>query len=495
MIDTDLAIVGAGPAGLSAARVACAAGLEVVLLDAEPRPGGQYFRQPAPSFARAGASPFDSEPEVAARLCEVLQHPSMHWVPSATVWDLPAPGVLAFAAGEHSGRVRARALLLATGACDRAVPFPGWTLPGVISAGGLQNLVKGQRVLPGRRFVVAGNGPLLLAVAHNVLSAGGEIAAVVEAAPLTRNLPGVLPGLLAAPRLLALGVRYRLALVAHDVPLLGEHVVVSAQTGTDFDGVRSVTVAPLAADGRPGRKGRRVIECDTLVTGYGLAPATELARLAGCAMHFEHLTGAPVPLRDATLQGTVARTWLAGDGAGTGGAALAMAEGEVAAHAIVETLCARIDARASKVATARLARRRRFQHALASLYGTRADWLSLAAPETCMCRCEDVALADLRAMIAADPNTSMARIKAETRCGLGRCQGRNCLPTLAALLARARGAGVDAIDWPRARPPARPVSITDLLTEPLPPPDLPADPHLPRTRHASASEAAPPVTR
>ena len=480
MIETEVGIVGAGPAGLAAGTVLARAGVGVTLLDENPRPGGQYFRQPPAEFARVGSSRYDSEPAVAARLFALLEHPLVRWLPAATVWDVPDDGVLAYAAGAASGRLQAQALLFATGAGDRAVPFPGWTLPGVLSAGGCQNLIKGQRVLPGRRVVVAGNGPLLLAVATNLLAAGAEVEAVVEAAPIGRNLRTALGGLACSPALLALGLRYRAWLHARGVPLLEAHVVTSAQ---GCGAIQSVTVAPLGADGRPGRERSRVIACDTLVTGFGLAPATELAQLAGCTMTWDAPMQARVPRRSVSLESSRDGVWVAGDNANLGGAALAMAEGEVAAHAMLGRLrpATRRGSRAAARALARLQRLRAFRDGLSRLHASAADWLSLVTPETLVCRCESVSLASLRPALA-DSDASLAGIKAMTRCGLGRCQGRNCLASLAALLARTRATTVTELDWPRPRPPARPVEIAHLLHEPLPAPELPADPHLPRNR-------------
>src|SRR5205814_2128602 len=151
--------------GLSAAASALAHGLTVAMLDDNARPGGQYFRQPPAALRRASPAAHDSEHRRARALFAAVGHPRLRYLADTVVWEAPEPGVLAFAGGNDSGRVRARATILAAGAVERAVPFPGWTLPGVMTAGGVQNLIKSQRLLPGRRFLVAGNGPLLLTVA------------------------------------------------------------------------------------------------------------------------------------------------------------------------------------------------------------------------------------------------------------------------------------------------------------------------------------------
>src|SRR5687767_11798849 len=185
MITTELAIVGAGPAGLAAAAEAAALGVSVVLLDDSPAPGGQYFRQ-APAGLEASRRPagHGGTPRRAGALFAAVRHPRIMYLPGAVVWDAPEPGVLAFTRGADSGRVRATCVLLATGAVERAVPFPGWTLPGVLTAGGVQNLIKSQRILPGRRFLVVGNGPLLLVAATSIVHAGGTVVEVAESASM-----------------------------------------------------------------------------------------------------------------------------------------------------------------------------------------------------------------------------------------------------------------------------------------------------------------------
>lgn len=207
----DIAIVGAGPAGLAAAGEAVDHGLSVVLMDDNSQPGGQYFRQLPHQFHRVDRIR-DGRAE---RLLKVVDHPRLHYMPDCVVWNVPEPGVLAYAAGADSGRVRAEAVIIAAGATDRPLPFPGWTLPGVITAGGSQNMIKGQAVRPGEHVVVAGNGPMLLVAAMTLVGAGATVHAVVEAAPIQRRAWSRLASLSRSLSLLAPAAGRRRILVFH----------------------------------------------------------------------------------------------------------------------------------------------------------------------------------------------------------------------------------------------------------------------------------------
>jgi NADPH-dependent 2,4-dienoyl-CoA reductase/sulfur reductase-like enzyme len=479
MRQCDLAIVGAGPAGLAAAAEAAEAGLSVTVVDDNARPGGQYFRHPPLGFRHTGDTPWDKDRKRGAALFAALDHPLVTYLPGAVVWDMPEPGVLAVAAGERSGRVRARAVILATGAQDRPVPFPGWTLPGVIGAGGVQNLLKGQRVVPGGRAVLVGNGPLLLLIGANLVRAGVKVEAVVEAAPIWRRMPAVLSRLAAAPEILAQAVRYRAILARANVPILTGW---SPTAALGKDAVEGVSVAPIEPSGRVDRARSRSFACDLLVTGFGLSPSIELPRLLGARLDYEPLRGGWTVARSQEGESSVSGLFVVGDGAGIGGVELALVEGRLAALAVVQRL-----QRATQVVEKRAALRRRwarldrFRRGIETLYRPPRSFRGLLTPETIVCRCEDVTLADLDRRRGEGASSAM-QMKATTRMTMGRCQGRNCLSTLAMLVAVETGAEPAAIAMPRARPPARPVLLGDLCFEDLPPPELPDDPHLPRAR-------------
>lgn len=475
MTSCDLAIVGAGPAGLAAAAEAAECGLAVTIIDDNRRAGGQYFRQPPQSFRHTADTPWDKDRIAGAALIAGLSHPRVTYLNEATVWDVPAPGTLAIAAGARSGRLRAGAILIAAGAQDRPAPFPGWTLPGVISAGGVQNLLKGQRIVPGTRAVVAGNGPLLLLIGANLVRAGVRVAAVVEAAPIWSRVAGALPLLLGAPELVAQAVHYRSILLRAGVPVLTGWMPIAAE---GVEAVSACTVAPIDRDGRIDRARVRRIGCDLMVSGFGLMPSIELPRLVGCALDFDRRRGGWIARRDARFQSSVPGVYLAGDGAAIGGAAMAMLEGRLVAQHVAAG-----QGRSSAARIAALQRRwtrfDRFRRGLERVYAPPRSFLQAITAETIVCRCEDVTLADLDRR-RGEQATSAVQLKSTTRITMGRCQGRNCAVTLAELVAAERGVEPAAVALPRPRPPARPVPIGDMLHEDLPAPEIPADPHLPR---------------
>jgi thioredoxin reductase len=470
MIDADVAIVGAGPAGLAAAAEALARGLSVALLDDNALPGGQYFRQAPRELRRAGAAD-GREHRRAEALFRAIEHPRLRYLGGAVVWDAPGPGVLAFARGADSGRVQARAVVVASGAVERAVPFPGWTLPGVLTAGGVQNLIKSQRVLPGRRFLVAGNGPLLLVAAHSIVRAGGTVVEVAEGAVLARAWRHA-PGLLAAPDVLRRGLGYRAALARAGVPVRSGQTIVAARGPGE---VAEAVVAPIDPAGRVDRSRARAIAVDTVVAGFGLVPAVELTGLLGCRHRWDARRGGWVPERSGDLETTVRDVFAVGDGAGIGGAEVALVEGRLAGLLVALRLGACDEPRVAgdlRRWRRRVRRLHRVRDAIAALWAPPASFLDLLASDTIVCRCEDVTAGEVGGVVDADVE-SLDVLKAATRVTMGRCQGRNCLGTVTAILARARAVPREALGAPRPRPPARPIPLAALLHEPLPPPRYP----------------------
>ncbi|MEV7596133.1 NAD(P)/FAD-dependent oxidoreductase [Kitasatospora sp. NPDC089797] len=458
----DLAVVGAGPAGLAAAVTAADLGLRCVLLDGGQRSGGQYYRHPAPGLGAARPDRLHHGWSVYTGLAERLDAHERSgravFRGGHQVWALERTGrgfAVHVTRGPEAGdraTVRARTVLLATGAYERQLPFPGWTLPGVVTAGGAQAMLKAGLVLPGRRIVVAGSGPLLLAAASSLVTAGAEVPAVVEATAYLgyARRPGVLA---AVPAKLVEGAGHGRALLRHGVRLRPRSAVVEAH-GTDR--VTAVTVARLDADWRPLPGTGRRIECDALAVGHGLLPQIELAVELGAAT----VAGADgaVALRvDARLRTSVPGLWSAGETNGVGGADLALAEGELAAHAIAGDLAGRAAAgeRPGRSLLRRRARLRAFAALMAAAHRPGPGWTGWLRPDTDVCRCEEVPVARIREAVeelgAGDPRT----VKLLTRAGMGWCQGRMCGPAVA----RLSGADEPGAD---RRPFACPVPLAQL---------------------------------
>ncbi|MCX5611616.1 NAD(P)/FAD-dependent oxidoreductase [Streptomyces sp. NBC_00047] len=452
----DLAVVGAGPAGLAAAVTAAGLGLRVTLLDAGEQPGGQFYRHPAPGLGAARPEALHHAwPEFATREAALRAHVSAGRVTYLTahhVWTVVPDGghwVLHAVAGpeERAAAVHARALLIATGAYERQLPFPGWTLPGVVGAGGAQAMLKAGLVLPGKRVVVAGSGPLLLAVAGSLAAAGATVPAVVEAAAYTAYAART-PVLLRNPGKLAEAAAYGAALAGHRIRLLTRHAVTEAH-GTDR--VEAVTVARLDRDWRPLPGTARRIPCDALAVGHGLVPQLELATGLGCATR-RSPDGTVALELDAGMRTSVPGVWSAGETGGIGGAGLALAEGEIAAHAI-----------AGRPAPAGLVRRRArlraFADAMGAAHRPGPGWTGWLRDDAVVCRCEEVPAGRIREAAGELGARDARTVKLLTRAGMGWCQGRMCGPAVAALAGEAPA--------PDRRPLSCPVPLR-LLAE-LPP--------------------------
>ncbi|MEW1640092.1 NAD(P)/FAD-dependent oxidoreductase [Streptomyces sp. NPDC093801] len=430
----DLAVIGAGPAGLAAAVSAARLGLRVTLLDTADRPGGQYYRRPAPALGadRPEALHHDwrafATREAALRAHE--RSGRVTYLPRHHVWTVVPDGasgtwtlhaVAGHAPDETRETVRARAVLLATGAYERQLPFPGWTLPGVVGAGGAQAMLKDNLVLPGHRVVVAGSGPLLLAVAGSLAAAGATVPAVLEAASYTAYAPQA-PALLRNPGKLAEGATYGGALLRHGIRLLTRHAVTEAHGTTR---VEAVTVARLDEDWRPLPGTTRRIPCDALAVGHGLVPQLELATGLGCATR-PSPDGTVALELDEAQRTSVPGVWAAGETGGIGGARLALTEGEIAAHAI-----------AGRPVPAALVRRRArlraFAGAMAAAHRPGSGWTGWLREETDVCRCEEVPAGRIREAVQELGARDARTVKLLTRAGMGWCQGRMCGPAVAAL--------------------------------------------------------------
>jgi NADPH-dependent 2,4-dienoyl-CoA reductase/sulfur reductase-like enzyme len=401
----DVAVVGAGPAGLAAARRAAEAGARVAVVDDNPHPGGQVWRAGAKGMAA----------ETAAWMTDVVT-----WIASMRVVAAPEPGRLTLEEMEI-GYAR---LILATGARERFLPFPGWTLPNVTGAGGLQALAKSGLPIEGKRVVVAGSGPLLLAVAKYMRQHGAQVRLIAEQA--------------SHPAVAGFGVK----LVRHPGKL-AEALRLKAA----LFGIRYLTSCwPVAAHGREKveavtlrRRGRTWDEpCDYLACGFGLIPNLELPALLGCRMG---AAGVAVNELQAT---SVANVYAAGEVTGIGGLDLALAEGEIAGLAAAgkpdeaRRLCGARDSH------------RRFAAALERAFAPRRELRQLAADDTLVCRCEDVAFGRVRAC------SGWREAKLHTRCGMGPCQGRVCGGAVEFLL----GWKAESV-----RPPVFPARVASLSRE------------------------------
>ncbi len=454
----QVAVVGAGPAGLSAALAAAQAGAQVTLIDNYRQPGGQYYRQPAPELT--AATPLEHQAE-GRTLWQQAQAAGVTILTQATVWGAFEEGHrLELVGPEAPPAIQAEAVILATGAYERAAALPGWTLPGVMTTGAVQTLLKEQRILPGQRFVLAGTGPLQLVVAAELVRAGAEVVAVLEGNPLWRR--GASQPFRHGAALwgqwsrLAEGLNSWQTLRRAGVPFHTGWGVVAAE---GRDEVNGVTIARLDEQWRPVAGTFRPLACDTLCCSYGFVPANELARLIGVGHHWQQ--GQFIPHRDERLQSDRPGIYLAGDCAGIGGAGLALVEGRLAGLAAAAQVQGQEPGPAIEQLQPTLRRERRFQRLYSHLFTPGPGLDELARPDTILCRCEEVTLADLHQAIDRGADT-LAACKGLTRCGMGNCQGRVCEPLVTAALARKLNRSQAEVGQLGIRPPLFPVPMLAL---------------------------------
>lgn len=429
--DCEVAVIGAGAAGLRAAIAAARAGAATVLVDSYQRAGGQYYRQPAPG--RAGSA----VQAAGHALVEAAARAGVRLRLGTAVWDATADRLQLTADGRVSS-LGFRALVVATGAYERVAAFPGWTLPGVLTAGAVQTLLKEHGVVAGRRVLFAGSGPLQLVVAAALARRGAEVAGVLEA---TRLGPaGARRPWLSAAGLWRQGGRIRAGAVdlarlrRAGVPVRTGWGIVAARGDGEVDGA---VVARLDRDWRPVVGSARLVRCDTIATGYSLVPAVDVLRLLGAELGHRPELGGWVPRRTDRLETSVPGVFAAGDCAGIGGVGLALAEGDLAGAAAAAHARHR-QWRPTRRQRAATAGERRFQRLYGALFAAGPGLAQLAGPDTVVCRCEEVRRAEVEAAIAAGAGT-VPLVKSLTRCGMGPCQGRVCLPALEQLVTAATG--------------------------------------------------------
>jgi NADPH-dependent 2,4-dienoyl-CoA reductase/sulfur reductase-like enzyme len=441
----DLVVVGAGPAGMAAAAEASGHGRTVLVLDENPRPGGQIYRA-------IGAAPLRDPKVLGAAYWEgralaeaFAAAAEVDYLPGATVWHLDDAREVGVSAG-RSAVFPARRVILATGALERPMPVRGWTLPGVMTVGAGQTLLKAQGIAPTGRVALAGCGPLLWLYAAQCVAAGAAPSLILETTPRAnwRGALRHLPAFLTTPY-----ARKGLALMAR----VRRHVRV-------VSGVEALSIAAEGEALRVTWAEGAAFAADHVLLHQGVVPNLNLARAAGCAIAWDEGNACFAPVTDAWGTTSLPGIAVAGDGAGIAGAEAAALRGRLAA---LEALCALgaldeagRDARAAphRAALARWSRGRAF---LDALYRP-APHFRAAPPDAIACRCEEATGAAVREAVrmgATGPN----QLKAFLRCGMGPCQGRLCGPTVTETIAQERGVHPSEVGYFRLRTPVKPITL------------------------------------
>ena len=387
-----IAIVGAGPAGLSAAVAAAKLGQQVILIDSSPRLGGQYWRH-LPSNWGVGRPPYFAKAQ--ELFDEVLSNPLITRFSNAHVWQAEKKAEqfnLYVVRNGVEEIVKAEKVILATGAYDRALPFPGWDLPGVMTAGAAQSMVKSHGVLVGKKFVIAGTGPFLLPVATGLAAAGAEVVGLYEANNPLRWILN-LHGLILNPSKIREGIYFLKKLRSLGIKVhYGKEIQSAVSDGVLVDGKK--------------------IECDTVAIGSGFVPELSLAGILGAKLKVG-ADGTVVVDVDQNQQTSIPGLYAAGESTGIGGSSLAVLEGEIAGSTRKGK---RLDRWRAQV----------FATGLQRVYPVSNKWQSALTPQTILCRCEEVSLADIHGAIDELGAQDGRSAKLFTRAGMGLCQGRVC---------------------------------------------------------------------
>lgn len=467
MRQVDVAIIGGGPAGLIAAIELTQASVKFVLIDAYPQLGGQYFMQSPREFEHHAPFSHGRQAEYES-LISSLEQCEANILRETAVWSIfpsggTEDGYTLYLQGSYDlDALQARYLLLAPGAYDRPMVFPGWHLPGVLTPGAAQILLKGHGIRPARRALVAGSGPLLLAATAGLAEAGTEVVAVLDVASMWDgfgNAPQALWGQKA--RLKELW-QYGTTLIRNRIPLRFGHAVFRALGETELTAVAYGRVDDL---GRPLPETEKVVNVDTLCVGLGFLPNLALTRHLGCNHVYDEALDAFYPEHDATMETTVPGVFVAGDVTGVGGKDMAMLQGKVAGLNILGMIGrltpAQVKERFEEMKPY-INREARFIRMLRGRLRMRPGLSALVDDNTVICRCEMVNAGQISAAIA-EGGHDIRGIKLRTRCGMGSCQGRYCEANVAQLIATAIGQPREAIGTMSVRPPLIPVLIADLV--------------------------------
>ncbi len=449
-----LLIIGGGPAGLSAAALAAEHGLACALIDEQAEPGGQIYRA-IESIPEPHAKLLGSEYQRGKGLAQAFRNSSDDYLPETRVWSLNADLQIGATRQDQAYMLSADRIIIASGAMERPVPFPGWTLPGVMQAGAGQILFKTAGLVPDNGVVLAGSGPLLLLLAWQYLHAGVEIKALLDVTPLGNHLTALpkLPKALLAHHYLTKGIAYQIDLKRAGVPM---YLGVSDLKAEGDEKLQTVQFKH--------RGKTKTLESELLLTHFGVIPQIALTEAAGCRHDWDGNQQCWRPQHDDWGKTSIEKLWIAGDGAGINGARSAEHAGRLAALDVLHSLkLIAVEKRdqLSKKDRQWMLADRHIRPFLEAYFQLPKSLLTVPQDDTVVCRCEEISAGEIRAQVNNGHDNSN-QLKYFTRCGMGPCQGRQCSNAVAHIVADCSGKSIPETGLFRGRPPIAPLTLKQL---------------------------------
>lgn len=444
----NIVIVGAGPAGTRAAECLVTHGLRPTVISEAPHNGGQIYRRQPDDFNREAHKLYGTEWRKAVAIHSTFDRirASIHYLPDTTVFNV-VDDTLYLDTGGGIRRLAFSSLIIATGAMDRVLPIPGWTLPGAYTLGGAQVALKYQACTVGQLVAFVGTGPLLYLVAYQYAKAGARVAGVFDTSPLSRKI-AALPSLLYSPRTAALGAYYMAWLRSRRIP------VVQGISPEEIGGqtrVERFTYRDSASESQ-------TVSCDAVAMGYGLKPESQLAELAGCSLQADAVQRLWTISHDG--RGRIRPgLYTAGDCSAIGGADVAELQGELAALCLLEDLGIHTGGARMRGLLRKLRRLRGFRAGLERAFPFPHHLVKALPKNTIACRCEAVTVGEIDEAIELLRPEEPNRLKAFCRTGMGRCQGRVCGPFLTEYLAATHGRAITEITPLRSQAPIKPLAF------------------------------------
>jgi len=456
----DLIVLGAGPAGVAAAKVASKEGAEVIIIDENRDAGGQIYRAP-PKGLRPKKSFISDEFKEGEKQRISLNNSNIITLFENRVWSISSDLIIYTIGPKGLQSLKTKSLIVATGALERIIPFPGWTSPGVIGLAATTILLKSQYVLPGKSTIVAGCGPLLIAVAFGILKSGGNISAIID---LNSNLDWAktFPKMLSKPEQFIKGIKWLAEIKKAGTKIYRAHTVTEV---IKFSNELNVSIAPINTKGNfIEREKQKTIKGDCLAVGHGLFPSTEITRLLKAKHIFDPMKGGWVPLVDEDFRSSIPGVYIAGDATGISGAFSAVNKGRIAGFTALKdlNLISNKEFEDKKKSELILLKRNEiFGKASSNLMKLREELIQTISPKTIVCRCEDVYLSEINKAISLGAR-DVNQLKAWTRCGMGPCQGRTCSEAIETILANKIGDRESVGQW-TGRTPLRPLPIDKII--------------------------------